>query len=106
MPHNLITLIPYVVILGINFYLLPLLAKNTGAAMLLMLCIMPLVALGSAIMYGTRNGFSLILPTLAFILFFPTIFLYYNPSAWIYAIIYTVIILAGLVIGTFLYKKR
>ena len=35
--------LPYVAILVIDFYLLPFLAKDTGTAMLFMLCIMPLM---------------------------------------------------------------
>lgn len=106
MSHNLITLIPYVVILGINFYLLPLWTKNTGAAMLLMLCVMPLIALVTAIIYGIRNGFCLTLSILAFFLFIPTVYLYYNVSAWPYAVVYSGLVLIGTAIGKLLQGKR
>ena len=45
MQKKLTALLPYVVILGLDFYLLPLLAGDTGPAMLLMLCVMPLARL-------------------------------------------------------------
>lgn len=106
MPHSLITLVPYIVILGINFYLLPLFGKNTGAAMLLMLCVMPLIALVTAIIYGIRNGFCLSLPVLAFFLFLPTVYLYYNASAWPYAVVYSGLVLVGTAIGKRLQGKR
>ena len=106
MKKQLISLLPYIIILSLDFYLLPFFSKNTGTAMLFMLCLMPLIALTTAILYGIRNGFSLILPFATFFLFFPTIYLYYNASAWIYAVIYTIIVLVGTVIGKLLYGKR
>ena len=106
MKNNLITQIPYILIQGINFYLLPLWAKNTGSAMLLMLCIMPLIALVTAIIYGIRHGFNLTLPVLTFVLFLPTIYIYYNSSAWIYAIVYAAIVLVGIIIGKLLQGKQ
>ena len=39
---------------GLPFYLLPLLARNTGGAMLLMLCVMLLVCLAAGFLYGSR----------------------------------------------------
>lgn len=106
MKNKLRIWLPYILILAINFYLLPYFAKNTGAAMVLMLCLMPLITLGSAIIYGIRNGVSPILPILTCFLFLPTVFIYYNSSAWIYAVIYAVIALAGMAIGKSLYGKR
>ena len=75
MQKKLTALLPYVVILGLDFYLLPLLAGDTGPAMLLMLCVMPLAALISALVCGMRTGFGLILPAAALLLFIPTIFI-------------------------------
>ena len=97
---------PYVAILVIDFYLLPFLAKDTGTAMLFMLCIMPLIAVVSSIAYGARNGFHIVLPVAAVLLFIPTIFIHYNISAWVYAIVYGVATLVGTGIGAIFYKKR
>ena len=105
MQKKLTALLPYVVILGLDFYLLPLLAGDTGPAMLLMLCVMPLAALISALVCGMRTGFGLILPAAALLLFIPTIFIYYNSSAWIYAPVYAAVVLIGTGIGGAFHRK-
>ena len=89
-----------------DFYLLPLLIRGTGAAMLLMLCAMPLIAFVSAVVYGLLRGFSLLLPAAALVLFIPTIFIHYNSSAWVYAPVYAVIVLAGVGLGRIFYGKK
>lgn len=106
MKRKLTSLLPYVIVLAADFYLLPLLMRDTGAAMLLILCIMPLVAFVTAVMYGLLRGFSLILPAMALVLFVPTIFIHYNPSAWVYAPVYAVIVLAGTGLGRIFYGKK
>ena len=106
MKKKLAVLIPYAIVLAINFYLLPLLVKNTGIAMLMMLCIIPLITFVCSIVYGVRQGFDLLLPITAVLLFAPTIFIFYNESAWVYVIIYGGIALVGNAIGRIFYKKR
>ena len=39
-------------------------------------------------------------------LFFPTIFIFYNSSAWIYVVAYAVISLVGNLVGWPFYKKK
>ena len=106
MKTKLLTMLPYLIVFAVDFYLLPVVAKNTGAAMLMMLCVMPLIAFVSAVMYGVRRGFSLLLSLMALILFIPTIFIHYNSSAWVYAPFYAVIVLVGNGIGRAFYMKR
>lgn len=106
MKKTLIALIPYGILLGIDFYLLPCLIRDTGTAMLLLLCVMPLLAFVTAAAYGMRQGFSLLLPAAAALLFIPTLFLYYNASAWVYAPAYAVIVLAGTGFGRMFHGKR
>lgn len=106
MKKDVALTLPYVAILVIDFYLLPFLAKDTGTAILFMLCIMPLIAVVSSIAYGARNGFHIVLPVAAVLLFIPTIFIHYNISAWVYAIVYGVATLVGTGIGAIFYKKR
>ena len=106
MKTNLTALLPCVILLGLDFYLLPLLAKDTGTAMLLMLCVMPLAALLSGVLYGIRNGFSVFPAVTAGVLFIPSIFIYYNASAWVYAIAYAVVVLAGTGIGAAFYGRK
>ena len=106
MNKNLTALLPYALALCIDFYLLPFLAKDTGTAMLLMLCVMPLAALVSGIIYGVRNGFQIALSIAALLLFIPTVFIHYNSSAWVYAPAYAVIVLVGTGIGRAFYRKK
>lgn len=105
MKKKILTLIPYVATLVIIFYLLPLVVKNTAFAMLMMLIIMPLLTFACTVIYGVRQGFDFILPILAIVLFVPTIFIFYNSSAWIYIVIYAVIAFIGNGIGRIFYKK-
>ena len=105
MKKKILALIPYVATLIIIFYLLPLVVKNTGFAMLMMLIIMPLSTFACTVIYGVRQGFDFILPILAIVLFAPTIFIFYNSSAWIYIVIYAVIAFIGIGIGRIFYKK-
>lgn len=97
---------PYLIVFALDFYLLPLLAQETGTAMLLMLCVMPLTALITAVIFGLRRGFCPLLPIAAFLLFLPSVFLYYNASAWVYAPAYAVFVLLGMGIGRAFYGKR
>ncbi|MBD5162030.1 MAG: hypothetical protein HDT14_08480 [Oscillibacter sp.] len=106
MKKDVSALAPFLILLALDFYLLPLLAGDTGSAMLLMLCVMPLIALVSAVAYGVRRGFCPALPIAAFLLFIPAIFMYYNSSAWVYPIAYGVIVLIGNGAGRFFYQKR
>ena len=106
MKKRLIALIPYMIILIFNFYLLPLLATNTGMAMLIMLCIIPIITFCCSVAYGVRQGFNLYLPVTVALLFTPTIFIYYNYTAWVYIIVYALNSLVGTGIGRLFYKKR
>lgn len=106
MKKRLTAMLPFLAALAVDFYLLPFLARNTGAAMLLMLAVMPLAAFGTGLVYGLRNGFSILLPAAAAILFIPAIFLHYNSSAWVYAVFYGGIVLAGDGLGSVFYQKR
>lgn len=106
MKKKLITLIPYMIILILNFYLLPLLATNTGMAMLIMLCIIPIITFCCSVAYGVRQGLNIYLLVAVVLLFAPTIFIYYNYTAWVYIIVYALISLVGTGIGRLFYQKR
>lgn len=106
MKRKLQALLPYAAALAADFYLLPLLAKDTGGAMVLMLCVMPVIALITGILYGVRRGFSPLPAAAALVLFVPAIPLYYNATAWVYAPAYGVIALLGTLLGRTFYGKR
>ena len=69
MKQKAAALLPYGIALGIIFYLLPLLMRDTGSAIFLMLCVMPLAALVTGVVCGLRRGFQPLLPVLALLLF-------------------------------------
>ena len=106
MNTKLMSLLPCFAVFGLEFYLLPLLMRDTGGAMLLMLLVMPLTAFLTAAVYGVFRGFSLLLPLGAGVLFLPSVFLVYNASAWVYGIVYAVVVLAGNGLGRAFYRKR
>lgn len=87
------------ILLVINFYILPALIKDTGTAMFMMLVIIPMITLFTSIYYGKKNGFDIWYVISVGILFFPSIFLFYNSSALIYVIVYTIIALIGNFLG-------
>ena len=106
MKKKLLTLLPHLAALAADFYLLPLLARDTGSAMLLMLIVMPLAAFLTGVAYGVRNGFCVLLPIAAAVLFIPTIWIHYNASAWVYAPAYGVNVLVGNGLGRAFYRRR
>ena len=106
MKKLLLPLLPCLAVLTALFYLLPLLMRDTGSAMFLMLCVTPLAAFLTGLVYGLRRGFSILLPLAALLLFLPTVFLFYNSSAWVYAPACALIALAGNGAGKLLHGKR
>ena len=105
MKKRLLRLVPYAIVLAVDFYLLPALIRDTGAAMLLMLCVMPLIAFVIGVVFGAVNGFDITLTVISIILFLPTIFIFYNYTAWVYVIAYGAIVLAGNGIGRLFHGK-
>lgn len=86
---------PFYAALVLDFYLLPALIVDTGSAMVLMLLVMPAVCLITSVIYGMKNGFCYWYGIAAVVLFVPSIFLFYNESAWVYSVLYGVIALLG-----------
>ena len=95
----------YYLIILIAFYLVPMLIKDTGSGMFILLIVIPLITLITSLIYGLRNTVDFIYPLIVAILFIPTLFIYYNTSAWIYIIVYSVIAVIGELIGKILQKK-
>lgn len=55
--------------------------------------------------YGMGNTFHPLFSLCVVLLYIPTVFLYYNSSAMIYALIYGLLSLTGLYIGTLVSRK-
>lgn len=81
------------------FYLPPLLIRDTGRAMLIMLCLMPLLCLLASFIAGRVGIFHWVWAPGAMLAFLPSLPLYYNSSAWVYAPAYGLLVLLGGEIG-------
>lgn len=103
---RLMGIIPYGLLLIINYYGLPLLIGDTGTAMLVLLVLVPLTSFGCSMVYGVKQGFHFLYVGIATLLFVPSIFIFYNSTAWVYVLFYGVVALAGNSIGHMIYRKR
>lgn len=105
-------LLPYIIITAIIYNLLPLicfipaLRYDISLFILLLFLIYPGNALICGLIYGIKHGFSLFLILFTAILFVPAMFIFFNSSAWVYMIPYTLLTFIGLLIGTLIHKKR
>ena len=95
----------FYLLLLIDFYIVPWFIKNTGSAMIIMLMIIPLICLVTSIFYGIRNGFDFWYILIVAIIFMPSIFMFYNSTAWVYVVGYAVIALLGNLIALPLRKR-
>ena len=93
----------YSVILIIVFFLFPLLFKG-GIAFLFL--INPLAVFLSSIICSCSNKQVLPIVFITALLFLPTIFIFYNESAWIYVVFYVVVSFVGCSIGLIRSKKK
>ncbi len=98
-------MLPYLAVLAADFYLLPALMRDTGSAMVMLLMVIPLVCFACSLVYGIRNSFCIWYCVAAAVLFAPSVFIYYNASAWVYIIGYGVAALLGNLIGMAFHKK-
>lgn len=98
-------MLPYLIIIMLSFYLLPLVMKDTGAAMTMLLVVIPAICFICSILYGIKNSIDLVYVAVVAILFMPAILIFYNASAWAYVPGYGIIALAGNVVGMFFYKR-
>lgn len=95
----------YIALLA-SFWLLPLLMVNVGMAALILLLLMPVASFACGLWHGVSYGFSWWLPLMCCAFYLPTIFVYYNYTAWVYVIPNVLIIVAGLGIGSQIRKKH
>lgn len=99
-------MLPYLLIIIFAFYILPLLIKDTGSGMLILLIGIPIICFIVSFIYGIKNSFNWLFPILIMALFVPSIFIYYNESASVYIIIYGVISIIAQFIGNMLRNKN
>jgi Ca2+/Na+ antiporter len=100
------TLIPYILILISTFYGLPLLGKDTGSFMVILLILMPLICIVTSFIYRKKHQSNYILPITIAILFTPTVYIYYNSSAFFYIPLYTVLSIAATLLAKVTTTKK
>lgn len=93
-------LLPYLAINLLTFYILPIIIRDTGTGMLILIIIIPLITFMTSLLYGLKNSFGWIYSLLVMVMFLPSIFIYYNESALIYTLIYGGLSLLGSFIGS------
>lgn len=106
MRTKLVKMLPYLAIPALLFYLLPLMIRDTGSAMAVLLAALPLGCVMVSLFYGWKNGFQWMYPMFIALLFVPTVFIYYNDSAWGYVLAYGILSLAGNAIGAWIGKLK
>lgn len=103
---ELLSLLPYAAVLAADFWLLPLCIRDTGSGMMLLLCVVPVIVFCCGLFRGLKGGNWLWLSCAAMLLFAPSIFCFYNATAWVYIPIYGAVAAAGCAIGRLIGKIR
>jgi len=99
-------MLPYLLICAIAFYVLPLFGQTTGGFMLILLVVIPFICFLTSLVYGLINEWNLLYPILVGLLFAPTVFLFYNSSAWVYIIGYAFLSFVGIYVGKSIKEGR
>ncbi|MDD6210980.1 MAG: hypothetical protein PUB21_10285 [Bacteroidales bacterium] len=93
---------PYMLANAVAFYVLPFFGKETGHFILLLLVLYPVISFGTAFILGLKKGFNPLFPLTTLLLFIPSIYVFYNNSAWLYPLIYAILSFTGNTAGYFL----
>ena len=89
----------YILVIFAFYVVAPLLCRDTGSAIFTLLCLLPAILLILSLVYAKMNGVKWYLSPAVALLWLPTVFIYYNESAMIYALIYGVISFIGQGVG-------
>ncbi len=99
-------MLPYLIVLAVNYYAFPLLITDTGMGIFMLLGVIPLISMICAFVCGVRQGFHWLFVLCGTLLFIPSIWIFYNSSASFYIIVYGAILLIGNALGMLLHKKH
>ena len=94
----------YILVMLAFYVAAPLLCRDTGSAIFTLLCLLPATLFILSLIYAKMNGFKWYLSPVVVLLWLPIVFIYYNESAMIYALVYGVTSFVGQEIG-FLVNK-
>lgn len=99
-------ILPFLFILILDFYLLPLLIMDTGSGMFMLLLVIPAICFISSIIFGIKHSFQITYPLSVGVLFIPAVFIFYNSTAWVYVFAYGIVALIGNAIGMIFYRRK
>lgn len=88
----------------LTFYLMPKIVGNIGALAMVFSLLLTTFILSIIIGVISKNKVKYFYPIAVAILFIPTIWIYYNESAFIHSLWYLVVSYVGLFIGIIIYK--
>lgn len=100
-------LIPYTIFLSLVFFLIPIVTKmDTRIELMITLLIVlnPITCLGTGAIFGIKHGFKPYFLMLVSLLCIPSIYIFYNGTAFFYVVLYLFFSAAGLGIGCALRK--
>lgn len=98
-------IIPYLLVQLLIFYFIPTVIKDTGSAMVTMLVMIPILSFITSLILGYRDKLQPLFPLCVMLVFIPSIYFFYNESAWIYILVYGIISFVGNLIGSIISKN-
>lgn len=81
------------------YYLFPLVFHDTGGYILYLLVLAPVLSFVAALFPSMKYGYELLFPIMCGVLFIPSALLYFNETAFVYAIVYVACAFFGSVLG-------
>lgn len=99
-------MLPYLIIIVLAFYLLPIFPEDTAGFMFTLLFATPFLCFTAALIYGAKWGFDFVFSLLTAVLFIPAVFIFYNSSALIYIVVYGLAALLGTALGGLLINNK
>lgn len=101
---NLKSAAPYFLLNLLCFYLAPLFTRDTASAAFVLLVLFPAATVVCSLAAATKAGFCWVYPIAIAALFLPSIFLYYNSSAWVYSLLFALLSLIGCFFGWLVFR--
>ena len=96
---------PYILVCIAAFYLPPIWIEDTGLFMVFLLALLPFICFAASMLWAMKAGFDWTFSIAVGVIFLPSIFIFYNSSAWVYSIVYGVFSLVGVFFGNRIVKK-
>lgn len=99
-------MIPYLIIYSISVYVLPLFGSSTGSYILILLFLLPTVSFVLSYLYAMNNKRNFLFSLFVGLIFIPSVYVYYNSSAYFYVGFYAVVSGVGNIIGSIVTAKK